>query len=132
MFQYGILAISPLGLKLFSPADDDWIGEYAVSESAQASSIDRQALVVYRSVIEAQVQEFHGLYRLYDEVEVLQVYGVAAPGTVTVTGQGSASYSGHFQLESLDVSGTFKTESCGAISQVFQWLGLEISSEEGS
>lgn len=114
-----------VGLKLYTSAEA-WTGRYPVSEIVDTSAFDdlepRGAEALYIGVNEATAQEMHGLYRLYEPTDKDEVFQVEAPGEVVVEKEGSRM-EGTFSLDSLDVSGSFKTEPCDA-ADLFLWLGL--------
>lgn len=124
-----------VGLKLYALETGDWEGRYDVRSDLEATDLTdadpRAAFAIYIGVEEAITLELHGLYRLYEPTEETRIYGAEGPGEVVLSSFDDEA-EGLFSLESIDVSGSFRTESCGEVDTVFQWLGLLLESESGT
>ena len=104
-----------VGFVLFAWEDGAWEGSYPVDEAASPYSLDevepRAAMAGFRAVWEAQVSEDDGLYREYEPVVEEQVMPVEGPGTLEMYEKNSG-YEGTFSLDTLDVSGNFRSAPC--------------------
>ncbi len=106
-----------VGFALYTDGSPGWEGTYPVDEAASPAALDevepRAAMAAFHAVWEAEVSEEDGLYREYEPVVEDSVMPVESPGSVEIEEDGDALV-GRFSLESLDVSGSFVTESCPA------------------
>ena len=103
------------GFALFAWDGKSWTGTYPVSETADPTVLDdvepHVTMAAFHAVWEAAVSEEDGLYREYEPVVEDSVMPVEGPGTVEIEEDGDALV-GRFSLDTLDVSGRFRTEPC--------------------
>lgn len=103
-----------VGFALYSDGPG-WTGTFPVDETANPAVLDeiepRAAMAAFHAVWEAEVSEEDGLYREYEPVLEDSIMPVEGPGSVVVEEDGDALV-GRFSLDTLDVSGSFRTEPC--------------------
>ncbi len=123
-----------VGLELFNLDTTSWIGSFPLQAEIDTDQPDedtpRLARALYLAVYESEAMESHGLYRYYSSSDMDLIYWVDEPGTVDLE-QIASGIRGSFSLQALDVSGTFKTQSCAADTDIFQQMGL-LPGDDGS
>ncbi len=104
--------------------ESDWTGSYPVIENPDENALDvvepRAAGAIYHAVLEAAVTEDDGLYREYEVLQE-QYEEVGEPGSVNLDVV-EDSLEGSFSLDSIDVSGSFRTEHCGDATDIMRYI----------